>query len=136
MVSALNISPLATVPLHFSAFQNPIAVFFPSVDPIIHHGRRGQLRQALGGGDPGGEHANEPASPTHEVRLTSSAYSNDLHPSAHSGELFYFVSRLVVNDSLRPLPRAGKPSDDVSSTPASSSDSSDSYNNDDARCFL
>ena len=41
-----------------------------------------------------------------------------------------------MNDSLCPLPRAGEPSDTVSSAPASSSDSSDSYNGDDARCFL
>ena len=56
--------------------------------------------------------------------------------SVHSDELFYFVSRFVVNDSLRPLPRAGEPSNVVSSAPASSSDSSDSYNGDDAQCFL
>ena len=41
-----------------------------------------------------------------------------------------------MNDSLRPLPRAGRPSDDASSVPASSSDSSDSYNGDDARRYL
>ena len=41
-----------------------------------------------------------------------------------------------MNDSLRPLPRAGGPSDTASSVPASSSDSSDSYNGDDARCYL
>ena len=41
-----------------------------------------------------------------------------------------------MNDSLRPLPRASEPSDAASSTPASSSDSSDSYNGDDARRFL
>ena len=41
-----------------------------------------------------------------------------------------------MNDSLRPLPRVGGPSDAASSVPASSSDSSDSYNGDDARCFL
>ena len=41
-----------------------------------------------------------------------------------------------MNDSLRPLPRAGEPFDAVSSTPASSSDSSNSYNSDDARRFL
>ena len=56
--------------------------------------------------------------------------------SIHSDELFYFVSRFIVNDSLRPLPRAIKPSNVVSSAPASSSDSSDSYNGDDARHFL
>ena len=54
----------------------------------------------------------------------------------HSDELFYFVSRFIVNDSLRPLPRAGEPSNVVSSALASSSDSSDSYNGDDARRFL
>ena len=43
---------------------------------------------------------------------------------------------MPVNDSLRPIPRASEPSDAVSSTPASSLDSSDSYNGDDARCFL
>ena len=41
-----------------------------------------------------------------------------------------------MNDSLRPLPRAGKPSDAASSGPASSSDSSNSYNGDDARRFF
>ena len=41
-----------------------------------------------------------------------------------------------MNDSLRPLPRAGGPSDAASSVPASSSDSSDSYNGDDARRYL
>ena len=41
-----------------------------------------------------------------------------------------------MNDSLRPLPRAGKPSDAASFASASSSYSSDSYNGDDARCFL
>ena len=54
----------------------------------------------------------------------------------HGDELFYFVSRFIVNDSLRPLPRAGEPSNVVSSAPASSSDSFDSYNGDDARRFL
>ena len=56
--------------------------------------------------------------------------------SIRSDELFYFVSRFIVNDSLRPLPRAGEPSNIVSSAPASSSDSFDSYNSDDTRCFL
>ena len=42
----------------------------------------------------------------------------------------------VVNDSLRPLPRAGRPSNVASSVPASSSDSSNSYNGDDAQCYL
>ena len=56
--------------------------------------------------------------------------------SIRRDELFYFVSRFIVNDSLRPLPRADEPSDVVSSAPASSSDSSDSYNGDDARRFL
>ena len=41
-----------------------------------------------------------------------------------------------MNDSLRPLPRDGEPSDAASSAPASSSDSFDSYNGDDARRFL
>ena len=41
-----------------------------------------------------------------------------------------------MNDSLRPLPRAGEPSDATSSALASSLDSSDSYNGDDARRFL
>ena len=41
-----------------------------------------------------------------------------------------------MNDSLRPLPRAGGPSDAASSVPASSLDSSDSYNGDDARRYL
>ena len=41
-----------------------------------------------------------------------------------------------MNDSLRPLPRAGKPSNAAFSTPASSSDSSNSYNGDDARCYF
>ena len=41
-----------------------------------------------------------------------------------------------MNDSLRPLPRAGGPSDATSSMSASSSDSSDSYNGDDARRYL
>ena len=41
-----------------------------------------------------------------------------------------------MNYSLRPLPRAGEPSDAASSAPALSSDSSNSYDGDDARCFL
>ena len=41
-----------------------------------------------------------------------------------------------MNDSLRPLPRAGRPSDTASSMPASSLDSSDSYNGDNARRYL
>ena len=41
-----------------------------------------------------------------------------------------------MNDSLRPLPRVGGPSDVASIVPASSSDSSDSYNGDDARRYL
>jgi len=41
-----------------------------------------------------------------------------------------------VNDSLRHLPMAGGPSDAASSMPASSSDSSDSYNSDDAQRYL
>ena len=41
-----------------------------------------------------------------------------------------------MNDKLHPLSRAGEPSDVVSSTPSSSSDSSDLYNGDDARRFL
>ena len=78
MASASNTSPLTTVPFLFSAYQNPIAVFFlPSVDLIILHGRRGQPRQASSGGDPGEEHADEPASPTHEVRLTFLVYDDE-----------------------------------------------------------
>ena len=42
----------------------------------------------------------------------------------------------VVNDSLHPLPRTSGPSDAASSMPASSSDSFDSYNGNDARCYL
>ena len=44
-----------------------------------------------------------------------------------------------MNDSLHPLPRASEPSNaisDAASTPDLSSDSSDSYNGDDARRFL
>ena len=41
-----------------------------------------------------------------------------------------------MNDSLRPLPKAGGPSDVASSASASSSDSFDSYNGDDARRYL
>ena len=41
-----------------------------------------------------------------------------------------------MNDSLCPLPRAGGPSDAASSMPASSLDSSDSYNGDDAWRYL
>ena len=41
-----------------------------------------------------------------------------------------------MNDSLCPLPRADGPSDAASSVSASSSDSFDSYNGDNARCFL
>ena len=41
-----------------------------------------------------------------------------------------------MNDSLHPLPRADEPSNAPSSTLASSSDSSNSYNGDDARCFF
>ena len=44
--------------------------------------------------------------------------------------------RFVLNDSLHPLPRAGEPSDPASSTTALSSDSSDSYNDDDAQHLL
>ena len=41
-----------------------------------------------------------------------------------------------MNDSLRPLPRVGGPSDVASIVPASSSDSSDSYNGDNAQHYL
>ena len=41
-----------------------------------------------------------------------------------------------MNDSLHPSPRTGKPTDAASSAPASSSDSSNSYDGDDARCFF
>ena len=41
-----------------------------------------------------------------------------------------------MNDSLCPLPRADGPSNIASSTPASLSHSSDSYNGDDARRYL
>ena len=41
-----------------------------------------------------------------------------------------------MNDSLCPLPRASGPSDAASSVPASSSDSFDYYNGDDARRYL
>ena len=41
-----------------------------------------------------------------------------------------------MNDSFRPISRVGGPSDATSSITASSSDSSDSYNGDDARCYL
>ena len=41
-----------------------------------------------------------------------------------------------MNGSLRSLPRAGEPSDATSSAPASSSDSFDSYDGDDAWRFL
>ena len=41
-----------------------------------------------------------------------------------------------MNDRLRPLPSVGEPSDAVSSVPTSLSDSSNSYNGDDARRFL
>jgi len=41
-----------------------------------------------------------------------------------------------VNDSLHPFPRYDKPFDATSSAPASSLDSSNSYNGDDARCFF
>ena len=62
-----------------SACKNPTAVpFLFSVDPIILHGRRGQPRQARGGGNPEGEHADELASPTHEVRLVTSVHDDDL----------------------------------------------------------
>ena len=56
--------------------------------------------------------------------------------SVHSDELLYLVSRFIVNDGLRPLPRAGEPSNVVSSAPASPSDSSDLHNGNDARRFL
>ena len=42
----------------------------------------------------------------------------------------------LVNDSLHPLPRAGGPSNAASSVPASSFDSSNSYNDDNARRYL
>ena len=41
-----------------------------------------------------------------------------------------------MKDSLCPLPKADKPSNAASSVPASSSDSSNSYNGDDARRFF
>ena len=41
-----------------------------------------------------------------------------------------------MNDSRRPSPRTGKPADAASFAPASSSDSSNSYNDDDARRFF
>ena len=41
-----------------------------------------------------------------------------------------------MNDSLHPFPRTGKPADVASSTPASSSGSSNSYDGDDAQCFF
>ena len=41
-----------------------------------------------------------------------------------------------MNDSLRPHPRASKPSEAASSTSDLSSDSSNSYNGDDARRFF
>ena len=41
-----------------------------------------------------------------------------------------------MNDSLHPLPRAGGPSNAASSVLASSLDSSDSYNGDDAQHYL
>ena len=41
-----------------------------------------------------------------------------------------------MNDILYPLPRAGGPSNAASSVPASSSDSSDSYNGDNSRHYL
>ena len=41
-----------------------------------------------------------------------------------------------MNDSLRPLPRVGGPSNTASSVLSSSLDSSDSYNGDDARRYL
>ena len=41
-----------------------------------------------------------------------------------------------MNDSLRPLPRTSKPADTASSVPTSSSDSSNSYNDDDAWRFF
>ena len=54
----------------------------------------------------------------------------------YDDELFGLAYRFVVNGSLRPLPRANEPSNAASSTLASSSDSFDSYNGDDARRFL
>ena len=78
MASASNTSPLATVPLLFPACRNPVAVLLLSfVDLIILHGRQRQPRQARGGGNPGGEHADEPVSPTHEVRLTFFVYDDE-----------------------------------------------------------
>ena len=41
-----------------------------------------------------------------------------------------------MNDSLRPLPRVGGPSNTASSVLSSSLDSSDSYNGDDAQRYL
>ena len=41
-----------------------------------------------------------------------------------------------MNDNLHPFPRNGKPADAASSTPASSSGSSNSYDGDDAWCFF
>ena len=41
-----------------------------------------------------------------------------------------------MNDNLHPFLRADKPSDPTSFMLASSSDSSNSYNSDDARCFF
>lgn len=42
------------------------------------YGRRGQPRQARGGGGSEGEPTDEPAPPPYEVRSTSSAYGNEL----------------------------------------------------------
>ena len=47
------------------------------IDLIILHGRRRQPRQACGGGNPEREHADEPASPTHVVRLTFLVYDDE-----------------------------------------------------------
>ena len=59
-----------------------------------------------------------------------------LATSAHDDDLFLLVYKLIVNDSLHPFPRTDNPVDATSSTLASSSVSSNSYDGDDARRFF
>ena len=80
-----------------------------------------------GRGNPGRRNADEPASPTHKVRLAT---------PVHDDGLLRLAYKLIVNDSLHPFPRTDNPADAASSVPASSLGSSNLYDGDDARRFF
>ena len=63
----------------------------------------------------------------HKVRLTT---------LVHDDDLFQLACKLIVNDNLHPFPRTDNPADAASSTTASSSGSSNSYDGDDAWHFF